>query len=317
MRLTNRHGILPALAACIAFDEYDRGDADYSVTELLSPARQRTLLMRHDNELSEDVADMIYRFIGKIGHTVLERAKVKGDVVEHRVAATVDGFRLSGKFDRLTANNALIDLKLMSVWEVIYGLKEDKVWQLNIYRWLAAQCGIRVHDLYIVGILRDWSVGEAERKARAGDGSYPQHQVVQIPIPVIDDAKVLDFIKLRIQAHERARNTPNWLPECTADERWARPTTYALMKPSRKSAARVMESRDALEQWAVDNSMADYVRDGRGVSVWTPRKGVYIQTRPGESVRCQRYCPAIDVCNQGKGLLLTAEEPAADESSAA
>lgn len=315
MRLTNNHGIIPALAACVMHDDYEKGDADYSVTELLSPARQQTLLRRHGNTLTEDVADRIYAFIGKIGHAVLEQAKVAGDVVEHRVGASVDGFRVSGKFDRLIQDDTLIDLKLMSVWEIIYGLKDEKVWQLNMYRWLAAQCGIRVDRLMIVGVLRDWSVGEAERKRRAGDGAYPQHQVVQIPVACKPFDQVLDFMRLRIAAHQRALNTPNWLPECTEDERWAKPTTYALMKPSRKSAARVMESEDELKQWAVDNAMADYMPAGTKTLVWTPRNGVYIEKRVGESVRCQRYCRALDVCTQGQKLFNPVDAPEATDAA--
>jgi hypothetical protein len=314
MKLTNNAGIIEALAKCVAHDDYSKGDADYSVTGLLAPARQSALYDRYDNVLTEDVSDRIYAYLGKIGHAILEQAIVAGDVVEERVSASVKGMTISGKFDRLTGDNTLIDLKLMSVYEVVYGIKPEKVWQLNMYRWLAAQCGISVDRLMIVGIMRDWSAGEAERRHRAGDDSYPRHQVMQIPIPVKSDEVVLDFIKLRIAAHERARNTPNWLPECSEDERWAKPTTYALRKPSRKSAARVMESQADLEQWAVDNSMADLLPNGKGSLVWTPRSGVYIEERIGESIRCQRYCRAIDVCTQGKALLI--DDTPADEAAA-
>lgn len=307
MRLTNNHNIVAALAKCVAHDDYEKGGADYSVTGLLEPARKAALVRSHGGKITEDVADRIYAFVGKIGHSILERARIDGDVVEHRVSTTINGLKISGKFDRLVAGNTLIDLKLMSVWEIIFGLKDEKVWQLNMYRWLARQNGLRVDKLMIVGILRDWSIGEAERRQRAGDQSYPKHQVVQIEVPIKPDDEVFDFIKLRMDAHERARNTPKWLPQCTDDERWAKPTMYALMKPSRKSAARVLESRTELEQWAVDNAYADYVANGSGTMVWTPRKGVTIEIRPGESIRCQRYCNAIDVCTQGQKILLPSE----------
>lgn len=305
MKITNRTGIIPALAACVAHDDYEKGDStDYSVTELLAPARQRTLLERHDKELKIDVADMIYAFMGKIGHTILERAKIEGDVAEHRVSAKIDGFTIAGKFDRLVQGNILIDLKVMSVWEIIYGLREDKKWQLNMYRWLAAANGIKVDKLMIVGVLRDWSVGEAERRARANDTSYPKHQVVQIEVPIIDDEQVFDFMRLRISAHERARNTPNWLPDCTPEERWETPTKYALMKEGRKSALRVMEDEAELHKWAVDNFFADWVKE-QSINQIKFRPKVYVERRIGQSVRCSRYCNALDVCTQGKNITAT------------
>lgn len=305
MKITNTTGIIPALAACIEHDDYERGEGtDYSVTELLAPARQRTLLDRHDKEIKIDVADMIYAFVGKIGHTILEHAKVEGDVAEHRVSTKVDGFTVAGKFDRLIAGNVLIDLKMMSVWEIIFGLREEKKWQLNMYRWLAQQNGIKVDRLMIVGVLRDWSVGEAERRARANDTSYPRHQVVQIEVPLMPDDQVFDFIRMRVQAHERARNTPNWLPECTAEERWEQPTKYALMKEGRKSALRVMEDKDELMKWAVDNSFADEVQEGR-VHSTKLRAKVYVEERLGQSIRCARYCNALAVCTQGRNITAT------------
>jgi len=71
------------------------------------------------------------------------------------------------------------------------------------------------------------------------------------------------------------------------------------MKEGRKSALRVMDDEQALMRWAVENSFADWPAG----SLWTPRKGVKIDVRLGESTRCQRYCNALEVCTQGQKLV--------------
>jgi len=304
MRITNKTNLPEALVKCVLADNRERGDSDYTVTELLAPPRQRVLMNRHHNELTQDVADMIYAYLGRVGHALFEKARVDGDVVETRVKSKVSGFKISGQFDRLVQSDTLIDLKLMSVWEIVFGLKEEKIWQLNMYKYLAEQNGFRVKELAILGILRDWSIGKAELARMQGKTDYPQKQVVWIPVPVKSEKEVIAYIKERISLHERAINTPNWLPECSDYDRWAKDDTWALHRDTRKSALRVMDDRDKLEQFALDNNFAILDKDGR----WEGRKGIYIEHRKGESVRCKHYCAAFPVCNQGQKIVAEASE---------
>jgi hypothetical protein len=303
MKITNHLGLPPALLKCILHEDYERGESDYSVTELMSPARKEALAITHNASMTEDASDRIYAFMGKVGHAVFEKARIDGDVVEHRLYAKILGKTISGKFDRLTADGSLIDAKFMSVYEMIFGLREERIWQLNAYAYLAEQNGIKVSALRVLAIFRDWSVGEAERRQLRGDKDYPQQQVSYIEVPRKTEDEIHKYLKDRIKAHNDAREKTTWLPECTPEERWEKPTMYALMKPSRKSALRVMEDRDALMEWAVNNSLADQIPNKGGSFEIKLRSTVYIEARLGESTRCARYCNALPVCKQGQKIV--------------
>lgn len=311
MKITNDLKLPEALFNVIKRDEYSRGDSDYSITELLSPARQQAILKTHGHKITKDVSQLIYAFLGKTAHSVFEKARVEGDVTEHRLSAKISGKRISGQFDRFTADNTLVDLKIMSVWEVIYGLRTERIEQLNAYKFLAELNGIKVDRMMVLGILRDWSKGEADRRKMKNDTDYPQNQVVFLEIPDIGFDKTQALIKARIAEHEKARNTPNWLPECNAEERWETPTNYALTKPSRKSALRVMQDKDDLMAWAIDHSFADTGKDGRTKL----RAGVNIEVRTGQSIRCARYCDAFEFCEQGKKLVAASDAPATEQAA--
>lgn len=74
MNLSNLKGYPQALYDAIKNDSYSKGDADFSITELLKPARQRALQIKHAHEIEEDVEDRIYTLVGQVGHLILERA---------------------------------------------------------------------------------------------------------------------------------------------------------------------------------------------------------------------------------------------------
>ncbi|KKK98440.1 hypothetical protein LCGC14_2642760 [marine sediment metagenome] len=86
----------------------------------------------------------------------------------------------------------------------------------------------------------------------------------------------------KVKLHQLARS--GTYPECTAEERWARPDSWAVMKAGAKKAYRVFEEPALAE--AMANSMAGYE----------------VVFRPGEQVRCARYCPVMQFCSQAKDL---------------
>ena len=47
MKLTNNHNLPEAIVAAIMNDSYTKGDADISVTELLTPPQLRHLKLKH------------------------------------------------------------------------------------------------------------------------------------------------------------------------------------------------------------------------------------------------------------------------------
>jgi len=103
-----------------------------------------------------------------------------------------------------------------------------------------------------------------------------------------DRAKVTEFINERVKMHKWNKDIYDEdLPVCTPEERWERPTKYAVQKKGRKSALRLLDSQEDAEKYI----------DDHGLAVPTH----YIEVREGESVRCESYCNVNKFCNFYKG----------------
>ena len=94
MKITNRLGLPQPIVEVLARDDYSKGDADFSVTELIDSPRQKQLLRRHEHEITVDCIDLIYQFDGKAVHALLEGAEVPENIglIEHRLSVEV-GYR--------------------------------------------------------------------------------------------------------------------------------------------------------------------------------------------------------------------------------
>jgi hypothetical protein len=299
MHITNHANLPAAIVEAVRRDPYDAGDCDISCTRLIGPPQIRVLEQRHAADITEDASDRIWSLVGQIGHGVLERANVLPDVAERRLFAAIGGWTVSGQFDHMTLSDdgALSDYKFTSVWAVADGVKPEWQAQLNVLRWLAERNGWPpIRRLLLVAILRDWSRG----KARAG-GDYPQHQVRVLPVPLWSLAAAERYVVERVLLHreaERCAAAGEPLPACTDAERWARPTVYAVKRPGRKSAVRVLDTEAA----------------ARDLAAQTPSG--YVETRPGEAIRCADYCAVAPWCAQRRAEL-AARAPDADRSEAA
>lgn len=291
MQITNHANLPAAIVEAVRNDPYDAGDCDISVTRLIGPPQIRILERQHADELTEDASDRIWSLVGQIGHAILERAEADA-LAETRLYAEAGGWTVSGQFDRmvLLPDGTLQDYKFTSVWACMDGPKPEWTAQLNVLRWLA-----HVNDyppirrLQVVAILRDWSRG----KARQGSG-YPERQVRVLPVTLFPLEAVADYVTERVLLHreaERCAAIGEPLPRCSDAERWARPTTYAVRKPGRKSAVRVLE----VEQ------------DARDIAAGIPSG--YVEHRQGESVRCADYCAVAGFCAQRRAELAARAEP--------
>ncbi len=181
---------------------------------------------------------------------------------------------LSGQFDRLhIPSGTLSDWKTTSVWSIQEGVKWEWEAQLNILRYLCQAHGYPVKKLEVVAILRDWSSNQAKGE------HYPPLPVVTLPVKMWSEHDTYDYIQERIKLHQAA-----WVsdqpPQCTEQERWRRPTQYAVKKPGAARALRVF----------ADHREAQALRDK------TP--GAILEVRGGENVRCERFCAVAPFCNQ-------------------
>lgn len=283
MKYTNKQNLPAPLVKAIIDDDYDRGeDADYTITELIDPPRKRFLQKKYDAEIVVDVSDEIFRLLGKAVHNILER----GGVPERRFAMTILGKTITGKPDRLTKEGLIQDWKVTTVYKFKDGeIPFELEAQLNGYAELMRQNGKKITAVEGVPIFRDWSKRKAQRERDAG---YPQSQCLMARAPVWDPKDAIAFLEERVRLHEAAKIK---LPDCTSEERWARPDIFAVMKKGRKSSLKNFENREAAEEFIKVKAIP-----------------LSIEHRPGESIRCQDYCSAAAFCEQWKKIQKVEEE---------
>lgn len=306
MRVTNNKGLPGPLVKAIenVTNQYDKGESDLTATGLIEPARIGALKLKYADKIEEDASNLLYSVQGTSIHTILEAAgrelRDEGYIVEERYYVVIDGIKIGAKIDLFhIGKKCLQDYKITSVYSIKDGAKEDYVKQLNIGAYILRQNGFEVESLSAVAILRDWRKGERDREnteseARGYRGSYPEHQVAVLDVPVIDDAEVLDYMRERIKAHLEARGAKDdsALPDCTPEERWAKPDVYAVMEKGKKRAYRLYDTEEAAMMHVVTLNEKT-----------TPGKYT-IKFRPGESTRCKSYCPVAKFCSQYQASLL-------------
>jgi len=224
MRLTNNANLPSPLVKAISNDSYDRGQCDFTVTELLVPPRARALTRRHWLEIEEDASDMIWRLIGQIGHAILERAADPA-YSEHRFYGKVAGKTISGRADLHFDGGYyhIWDYKFTSMYGVRNGIKAEWEQQVNMLRFLAVnqlrfssstpiERASQLNKGSVCVIYRDWY------KSMAGVRHlYPAHGVEVFPVRIWPMAQTLKFMEGRVRAHLASEVI---LPQCTDEERW-------------------------------------------------------------------------------------------------
>ncbi len=267
MNLTNLHGLPDALVNAVRNDPYT-GGGDISATKLIDSPRRRTLYKKNKDFVVEDVSERIWSLMGQAVHTVLERAGTNA-MVEERLYAEVNGWKVSGQFDRLhLGDKVLQDWKVCSVYKASGDINWER--QLNILRWLAIKNGYEVDRLQVVAIFRDWKRSEAERKE-----DYPQRNVMVIDLPAWPLEECERYINGRVALHQ-ASDAGEEI-ECSDEERWYSGTTYALMKEGGVRAKRVVPILSELGEIPA---------------------GHFVQERPGVNRRCEGYCEVAPFCTQ-------------------
>ena len=288
MKLTNDAALPEVLVNAVRNDSYDPGKSDVTVSGLLSPTRLTTLRRRHEEELTEDVADRLWALFGQVVHGILERAGENENVLtEDRLYKKVLGKLIGGQVDSLTLAEAdtgwtITDYKFVTAFRFADGtVPIEYEEQLNAYASIFRANGFKVDRVSLLAIYRDWSIGQSLRSEK-----YPRKGANLWEVPLWPEAKADLWITERVEALIDASVIPDdELPECSDRERWAKPTTWALMKEGRKSAVRVHYSEDEADT---------HLREMDAKHS--------ITVRPGESIRCKSYCPVSDFCNQWEAI---------------
>jgi hypothetical protein len=260
----------------------------FGVTTLIDAPLRRILTMRHFDEISEDVSENIWALLGKMGHKTLEMNKRVSEVwVEQKFGDAL----LVGVVD-YTDDCKVIDFKFTSVWSFVFaGDKSEWEKQLQIYAYLIQLSGKPVASLENWLILRDWNKREAAKSE-----TYPKIPFAKVEYKLWSREAVEAFISGRVSLHLEAQKIEPGADlahlTCSPEERWDRPTKYAVKKEGKERAERVLDTLDDAEKYILALG-----------NIATGKVGKYfIETRRGESVRCLNYCSVSTWCPYFKGL---------------
>jgi hypothetical protein len=287
MKITNKFNIPQTFINILDRPTYSKGKANLSVTQLLNSPKIVALTKKFEDEIEQDASDMVWSIFGSAVHNILEHGKDDNHIVEQRIHKEYDGWNISGAIDLQVVNENGIDVKdykTTTVWAVMNEKIEWEV-QLNIYAGLVEDVKkIPVTSVGIVAIIRDWN----RRESTTREG-YPEAPIKEIPIRLWSKEERDQYISKRIALHSAcdfAIETDGSLPDCTPDEMWEKPTTYAIKKVGNKRAFKVYETeKDALD------AIADM------------EKTYEIEVRPGERTRCTNFCPVSQYCEQYRNYL--------------
>lgn len=291
MKLTNKFNLPEPFVAAVSSDDYVRGDAEFTATELIRPSRILVYSRRYDHDMVEDVSDRVWAFQGQTKHIVLERiarANPERYLVEQRHEAFVPrvNSRISAMADLFDKHDlTLYDWKETSVWKFLLGDTKEWEQQANINLYCMRMNGITVNRLVNIAILKDWKA----RKARFGrEPDYPKCAVHVQPLPMWSIGEAQDYIAGRVEKQRAEAASP---PVCSKEERWQRDATFALMRTDRKRAIKLFMNKDQAEAAMLQAMRAAPPGDA---------KKFFIETRQAEPVRCLDFCAVQTFCDFGK-----------------
>ena len=276
MKYSNDNKLIEPLYKWLSADDYVK-TGDYSATSLIKPHQQYVLEKRHDDEIVIDVASLFKARMGTAIHTALERwytpLSYKTELDKYTISGTPDHY----------SDGVITDFKYTSTYSA-YNKLTVKKWtqQLNIYAWLMFLNNTKVTKLQIQPLYYDWS---ATRQKRTRE--YPGHAMERKYIELWPFDATEEFIWWMVELKERAMDTGNDenLAEdfpCTEEDMWTKPHVYAVMKEGRKSALRLLTTKEDAEEYMASKG------------------GDRIDERLGENTRCENFCSVKQFCNQYK-----------------
>lgn len=260
--------------------EYEYKDKQYSVTTLLKDVREILLTRRHNDEIEQDVADMIWLIFGTAVHKVLEESEEADTEFkeEHFVEEVENGYKLSGQADLYNIKEKMVtDYKTCSVWKVIYNDWEDYKKQLLMYAWAFRKMGFEVDKGQIVAVIKDHSKTKAKT-----DSTYPQYPVYKkiFEFTEQDFDEIDTFIKKKfIEINYWETVQDDLLPICSEEARWNDGDKYAVKKKGNKRALRVYDTLEEAENHLKQD------------------ENLELEIRKGEDKKCLEYCSCCKFCN--------------------
>lgn len=267
MKITNVYNLPDPIVKRLEADVYEPDPNRIGVTSLIDSPLIRHLRIQHWDELEEDASERLWALLGSAVHYLFDNKPFTANrLTEERLELKhPSGLTIVGYNDDY-ADGVLTDYKVTSVWSYIFGKTSwDK--QLNVLAYLLEQNGFAVKKAQICLLLRDWQLRRAETES-----DYPKQPIAIVDIPLWSTDQRRAYVDERIRMHQAVP-----VPECTAEDKWERPTTYAVKKKGHKRALRVFDKFEDAQEFLKTS-------------------GDIIETRKGEMVRCQSYCPVRQFC---------------------
>jgi hypothetical protein len=302
MRIVNTVGIDTEVYNAILFyrEQYKKSiekyKSDISVTTLIKPPQIVQLEKRYDDQIEVEAVDMLYSLFGSVMHHILETVGGlnPNQFIEERLTMDVNGWTVSGMTDKYRMRDdkgILKDYKFTSVYAV-KSVKPEWETQLNVLAELFRLHDFPVDELKIEAPLRDHSIMKGANPKKYGLYSYPKHGYKTLSVSLWPRRKCMDYIFERVRLHQHAEKQPDsLLQECTADERWAKPTYYKVYKKGKKraeSGSGQLTSIESAKEFCAKKNL-----DGTKYE---------IRVIPGESPRCEHYCDVNKFCHQYKRM---------------
>lgn len=282
MQYTNKYNIPKEIVELLIRDRHPPQKDRIGVVSLVSPYLMRELERRYWDQLIIDVSELVFMLQGRAFHLLMEQASNANALKEQKLEMQSNtGVTLVGKPDRWESG-VLTDYKTTSVWAAIRGTPPEWTAQVNVYAYLLKEClNVHTSSCMAVAYFRDWSINKAKQ-----GGNFPQCAIKSFDLELWNPSVTRSYIQERIQGHQGAQNLSlDKLPPCSSLEMWEQPIRYAVKKKGVKSARRVLDSREAAQEWITANSKENESPDTYS-----------IEERPGERPRCEDFCLVRHVC---------------------
>ena len=279
MKITNNHNLPEAYFNAVN-NSYPPKAKRLSVTTLIGPPLIPRLLLKHWDSLQSDAVDKLWMLLGTAVDSVLTQNAPPEWITQEKLEIPVDGVVVVGKLDYfIPETGELGDWKCTSAWSYIFGGRAEWEKQLNCYAWMQRKKGREVKSLKAQRIFRDFQ----QRKATEPD--YPSLPIMSLDIPLWSFERQEQYIQDQVEYHTQSKD-----PHCSAEDKWEKPTVFAIMKKGKKSAEKVTyydngEKKSITTQEKAEELMAKI-----------DKPNLYIEKRLGECTRCKSYCSVRDVC---------------------
>jgi len=329
LELTNKNNLPDIICKAVSLDLYT-GFGDISVTSLIDSPKVRMLKKMHKPQ--QDVSDFLWTTLGSAMHQVLEFAEydqfevkalkqaqdilsrhgsdkvadwlgkyidakfsdsINNDIIqEKRLSIEVNGWTVSGQFDRFNvAEKLLSDFKMTSAYSYMHKENHVKyVKQLSIYAYMLREHGFEVDLAEIIFLFRDWSQMASKRSK-----DYPPTQALAMPLELMSHEETEAFIKKRVAIHQEVQES-GVLPDCSNNEMWTTADQYKIYKKVKGVLQKRCISGGIHSSYESALSHKSKIQPGT-------LDELVIKYFPAERKRCSFYCPVKEHCDQYKKYL--------------